>query len=104
MKTFRFVSAALLAVLICANFTSCSSNNNKTQEGQKALDAAVKREVNAANIQNSYLESREYYKRQGDQKNADYYDKLVKEQSKEMRRLSNETEKIREETYGKVMK
>lgn len=100
----RTIIVIVIAIMMCANLTSCSSNNNKIKEGQKALDAAVKREVNAANIQNSYLKSREYYKRQGDQKNADYYDKLVKEQSKEMRRLSNETEKIREETYGKVWK
>ena len=100
----RTIIVIVIAIMMCANLTSCSSNNNNTKEGQKALDAAVKREVNATYIQNSYLESREYYKRQGDQKNADYYDKLVKEQSKELRRLSNETEKIREETYGKVMK
>lgn len=100
----RTIIVTVIAIMMCANLTSCSSNNNNTKEGQKALDAAVKREVNATYIQNSYLESREYYKRQGDQKNADYYDKLVKEQSKELRRLSNETEKIREETYGKVMK
>ena len=104
MRIFKFIGTVLFTLFIFANLTSCGGENNKPKEGQKALDAAVKREVNAANIQNSYLESREYYKRQGDQKKADYYDKLVKEQSKEMKRLSNETEKIREETYGKVWK
>ena len=35
---------------------------------------------------------------------ADYYDKKAKEQSKEVERLRQEREKIREETYGNVWK
>ena len=102
MRIFKFIGTALFTLFIFANLTSCGGENNKTKEGQKALDAAVKREVNAANIQNSYLESREYYKSQGDTKNAEYYDNMAKQQSKEVDRLHKEAERIRENTYGKI--
>ena len=38
----RTIIVTVIAIMMCANLTSCSSNNNKTKEGQKALDAAVK--------------------------------------------------------------
>lgn len=95
---------ALFSVLMCVNFSSCGGKKNNTEDGQRALDAAVKREGNAHRVQNSNLELREYYKSQGDKKNADYYDQKVKEQSKEINRLHQETEKIRKDTYGDVFK
>lgn len=104
MKTIRFIGLALFAVFMCVNLSSCGGKKNKTEEGQRALDAAVKREVHAADVQNSYIRSREQYKNQGDTKNAEYYDKKVKEQSKEIKRLRQETEKIRKDTYGDVFK
>ena len=104
MRIFKFIGTALFTLFIFANLTSCGGENNKTKEGQKALDAAVKREVRATDIQNSYIQSREYYKNQGDKKNADYYDQKVKEQSKEIKRLHQETEKIRKDVYGEVFK
>lgn len=104
MKTFKFIVTALFAVFMSVNLASCGGKKNKTEEGQRALDAAVKREVHAADVQNSYIRSREQYKNQGDTKNAEYYDKMVKEQSKEINRLRQETEKIRKDTYGDVFK
>jgi len=104
MKIFRFIGMALFAVFMCVNFASCGGKKNSTEEGQKALDAAVKREGHAMDVQNSYIRSREQYKNQGDTKNAEYYDKKVKEQSKEINRLRQETEKIRKDTYGDVFK
>lgn len=105
MRTFKFIGTALFAIFICASLTSCGGgNDNKVKEGQKALDAAVKKHGNAADIQYQYLERREYYKRQGDTKNAEYYDRKAKEQSKEVERLRQEREKIRKDTYGDVFK
>lgn len=54
MRIFKFIGTALFTLFIFANLTSCGGENNKTKEGQKALDAAVKREVRATDIQNSY--------------------------------------------------
>ena len=104
MRIFKFIGTALFTLFIFANLTSCGGENNKTKEGQKALDAAVKKHGNAADIQYQYLERREYYKRQGDTKNAEYYDRKAKEQSKEVERLRQERERIRKETYGEVFK
>jgi hypothetical protein len=105
MKIFRFIGIALCTFVMCVNLASCGGNSsNNTQEGQKALDAAVKKHGNAADIQYRYLEQREYYKSQGDQKNADYYDRMAKEQAKEVERLRQEREKIRKDTYGDVFK
>lgn len=104
MKTFKIIGMTIIAALLCFNLSSCEGNKKRTDEGQKTLDAAVKREVRATDIQNSYIQSREYYKSQGDKKNADYYDQKVKEQSKEINRLHQETEKIRKDTYGEVFK
>lgn len=104
MRTFKILGIILFIVILGLNFVSCDGNSKKTQEGQKALDIAVEKHGNAAALEYHYLEGREYYKRQGDQKNADYYDKKAKEQSKEVERLRQEREKIREETYGNVWK
>ena len=98
------IGMAIIAVLLCFNLSSCEGNKNKVKEGQKALDAAVKKHGNAADIHYQYLERREYYKSQGDYKNAEYYNQKAKEQSKEVERLRQEREQIREETYGKVFK
>ena len=103
-KSIRRILALLTAVLLVTALASCGGKKDKTEEGQKALDAAVKREVHAVDVQNSYIRSREQYKNQGDTKNAEYYDKKVKEQSKEINRLRQETEKIRKDTYGDVFK
>ena len=103
-RIFEKFGTILVSIFICANLTSCGSENNRTKEGQKALDAAVKKHGNAADIQYQYLERREYYKRQGDTKNAEYYDRQAKEQSKEVERLRQEREKIRKDTYGDVFK
>lgn len=89
---------------MCLNLSSCGSKNKKIEEGQKTLDAAVKRHSNATIIENQYLELREYYKSIGDKKNADYYDQQAKEQSKEIERLRQERERIRKDTYGDVFK
>jgi phosphoribosylformimino-5-aminoimidazole carboxamide ribotide isomerase len=44
MRTFKFIGTALFAIFICASLTSCGGeNDNKVKEGQKALDAAVKK-------------------------------------------------------------
>ena len=51
MRTLKLVGNALFALFICASLTSCGGENNKTKEGQKALDAAVKKHGNAADIQ-----------------------------------------------------
>lgn len=105
MKKFRLIGTTLIAVLMCAIVASCGGNsNNKTAEGQKALDAAVKREGHAKDIQNAYIRYREQYKNQGDMKNAEYYDNMVKQQSKEIDKLHQETEKIRKDTYGDVFR
>ena len=98
------IGMAIIAILLCFNLSSCEGNKNKVKEGQKALDAAVKKHGNAADIRDQYLERREYYKSQGDYKNAEYYNQKAKEQSKEVERLRQEREQIREETYGKVFK
>ena len=98
------IGMALFAVLMCVNFASCGGKKDKTEEGQRALDAAVERHGNAADVQYQYLERREYYKNQGDKKNADYYDQKAKEQSKEVERLRQERERIRKDTYGDVFK
>ena len=37
-------------------------------------------------------------------KNAEYYDNMVKQQSKEIDKLHQETEKIRKDTYGDVFR
>ena len=94
----------MFAVLMCVNLSSCGGKKNNTEDGQRALDAAVKREGHAMDVQNSYIRSREQYRNQGDTKNAEYYDQKVKEQSKEINRLHKETEKIRKDTYGNVFK
>ena len=104
MRILRMSGIALFTVFMSVSFASCGGKQDKTEEGQKALDAAVKREVHAVDVQNSYIRSREQYKNQGDTKNAEYYDKKVKEQSKEINRLRQETEKIRKDTYGDVFK
>ena len=51
MRIFKFIGTALFTLFIFANLTSCGGENNKTTEGQKALDAAVKKHGNAADIQ-----------------------------------------------------
>lgn len=94
----------MFVVLMCVNLSSCGGKKNNTEDGQRALDAAVKREGHAMDVQNSYIRSREQYRNQGDTKNAEYYDQKVKEQSKEINRLHKETEKIRKDTYGNVFK
>ena len=104
MNTLKSIVMSVLTFIVCCSLVACGGNGNNTQEGQKALDAAVKAERNAAVIHNQYLESREYYKRQGDQKNAEYYDRMVKEQSKEVDRLHQKSEQIRKDTYGNVFK
>ena len=104
MKILRSFGIAIFAVLMCVNLSSCGGKKNNTEDGQRALDAAVKREGHAVDIQNSYIRSREQYRNQGDTKNAEYYDQKVKEQSKEINRLHKETEKIRKDTYGNVFK
>lgn len=104
MKTYKFIGTALFVIFICTSLTSCGGESNKTNEGQKALDAAVNKHGNAADIQYQYLERREYYKSQGDTKNAEYYDRKAKEQAKEVERLRQEREKIRKDTYGDVFK
>ena len=104
MRIFKFIGTALFTLFIFFFFSSCGGENNKTTEGQKALDAAVKKHGNAADIQYQHLERREYYKSQGDTKNAEYYDRKAKEQSKEVERLRQERERIRKETYGEVFK
>ena len=43
MRTLKLVGNALFALFICASLTSCGGENNKTKEGEKALDAAVKK-------------------------------------------------------------
>lgn len=103
-RIFEYIGTALLAIFICGNITSCGGGSNKTNEGQKALDAAVNKHGNATDIQYQYLELREYYKSQGDTKNAEYYDRKAKEQSKEVERLRQERERIRKDTYGDVFK
>lgn len=104
MKTFKFIRIALFAVFMNVNLASCGGKKNKIEEGQRALDAAVERQGNAMDIQNSYIRSREQYKSQGNTEKAEYYDNLVKQQSKEINRLRQETEKIRKDTYGDVFK
>ena len=104
MKILRSFGIAMFAVLMCVNLSSCGGKKNNTEDGQRALDAAVKREGHAMDVQNSYIRSREQYRNQGDTKNAEYYDQKVKEQSKEINRLHKETEKIRKDTYGNVFK
>ena len=104
MGICKITKIAFFAIFISINFSSCGGKKDKTEEGQRALDAAVKREGHAMDVQNSYIRSREQYKNQGDTKNAEYYDKKVKEQSKEINRLRQETEKIRKDTYGDVFK
>lgn len=104
MRRFKFIGTALFALIVCTSLTSCGGENNKVKEGQKALDAAIKKHGNAADIQYQLLERREYYKSQGDTKNAEYYDRKAKEQSKEVERLRQEREKIRRDTYGDVFK
>ena len=32
MKTFRFIGMALVAILLCVNFTSCSKDDGPTEE------------------------------------------------------------------------
>lgn len=104
MKILRSFGIAMFVVLMCVNLSSCGGKKNNTEDGQRALDAAVKREGHAMDVQNSYIRSREQYRNQGDTKNAEYYDQKVKEQSKEINRLHKETEKIRKDTYGNVFK
>lgn len=104
MKILRSFGIAMFAVFMCVNLSSCGGKKNNTEDGQRALDAAVKREGHAMDVQNSYIRSREQYRNQGDTKNAEYYDQKVKEQSKEINRLHKETEKIRKDTYGNVFK
>ena len=54
MKKFRLIGTTLIAVLMCAIVASCGGNsNNKTAEGQKALDAAVRREGHTFVIENN---------------------------------------------------
>ena len=104
MGICKITKIAFFAVFISINFSSCGGKKDKTEEGQRALDAAVERHGNAADVQYQYLERREYYKNQGDKKNADYYDQKAKEQSKEVERLRQERERIRKDTYGDVFK
>ena len=104
MKVLRFIGMVVAAVSMSISFTSCGGGSNNSAAGQSALDAALKRKGNAMDVQNSYIRSREEYKRMGDTKNAEYYDKNVKEQSKEIDRLHQEAEKIRKDTYGDVFK
>ena len=104
MRTFKLMQTIIFAFLICASLASCGGGNNKVNEGQKALDAAVQKHGNAVDIQYQLLERREYYKSIGDTKNAEYYDRLAKEQAKEVERLRQEREKIRRDTYGEVFK
>lgn len=104
MKTLKLIGMSFLVFITCGNLVSCGGNSNKTSEGQKALDAAVRREGNAKAIEYQYQERREYYKQQGDLKNANYYDQMAKEQSKEVDRLHKNTEQIRKDTYGDVFK
>lgn len=104
MGICKITKMAIFAIFISINFSSCGGKKDKTEEGQRALDAAVERHGNAADVQYQYLERREYYKSQGDKKNADYYDQKAKEQSKEVERLRQERERIRKDTYGDVFK
>ena len=36
MKTFRFIGMALLAIVMCVNFASCSSDNDEESNGGKS--------------------------------------------------------------------
>ena len=36
MKTFRLIGMALLAVVMCVNFASCSSDNDEESNGGKS--------------------------------------------------------------------
>ena len=104
MKILRSFGIAMFAVFMCVNLSSCGGKKNNTEDGQRALDAAVKKHGNAADIEYQYLERREYYKSIGDKKNANYYDQQAKEQAKEVERLRQERERIRKDTYGDVFK
>ena len=104
MRNFKLFGIVAFASLMSMTFSACGNKKTNVSDGQKALDAAVKKQGNAADIEYQYLERREYYKNQGDAKNADYYDRKAKEQSKEVQRLRQEAEKNRKETYGDVWK